>query len=139
MKCRTANCDAERILCRGLCQRCYNRLLRRVQRRTVTWKELESQGLCSPSANVNESSENRRQGQKKRFSVETTHTTYRLTNGLKLSKVMYDHSVEQYRRGYISQPGDMDETMRKNYAELLGLVGEDDLLLQEAATCPSMT
>ena len=48
MLCMTEGCDGKPI-CRKLCQRCYYRLLRRVQRDTATWGGLVNAGECSPA------------------------------------------------------------------------------------------
>lgn len=45
MKCLTDGC-LKIYRTRGLCYRCYNKLMKRVHKKEITWREAEDQKLC---------------------------------------------------------------------------------------------
>jgi hypothetical protein len=60
MKCLTPECTELGNHCRGLCLRCYRRLVRRVQRGKATWGSFVEQGLAQRATKTGGSRETRR-------------------------------------------------------------------------------
>lgn len=59
MTCLTPSCDAK-VHSRGLCFRCYNRLIRQVRRGTTSWSQLIAEGKAKTSIKQGASQDKRR-------------------------------------------------------------------------------
>lgn len=117
--CLTPECESKQIFCRGLCKKCYTRLLRRVQRGTVTWRELISQGLAKKASCSGASTERRQQGQVCRYKGCKTKNPYGLSDVLWASAV-------QTAKEKMADPAKLNIAELQHYQGILSLAGESD-------------
>jgi ribosome-binding protein aMBF1 (putative translation factor) len=64
--CLTPDCKETKLKARGLCERCYFRLVRKVQRGTVSWQEYEAKGLAEKTVRKGPSAAERQEAKLRR-------------------------------------------------------------------------
>ena len=121
MKCLTPECKETKIKARGLCTKCYYRLLRTIQRSpSRDWGYYIAQGLAGRAVHKGASTEVRRKAQTER---RRQRDQYERRQD-ELEKRMYERYL---RQGYKAVPGDMSEAELRICADQLGIDYHDEL------------
>ena len=119
MKCLTPECACETILCRGLCKPCYYRLLRRVQRGHTTWGALAMEGRAARATKNTATPEARREGRLRAKTTKAQVDAEVVENSTWEEKIKRQAAQKVLAQGYVMQPGDLTDELRRIYESVL--------------------
>lgn len=119
MKCLTPECYIEKIFARGVCEKCYRRLFKRVRRCSTTWGELIDQGAITRATRKGASLAVRRNAQ-----IEGKKELHQSMSAD--DKVFLDVYRRWLKQGYKITPGDLSPEEKQLAQEQLRLAGDKD-------------